>query len=118
MSAIALAVFWFMPTAIPIFAIDGELHPALRFLKNTDAAGNAFPSLHVSFSVYACAVLMRQLRAVGAPRGVRVLNVAWAAGIVYSTLAVRQHVVIDVAGGLVLGAAFCWLSRTKRGAAA
>ncbi|RZI97347.1 MAG: phosphatase PAP2 family protein [Variovorax sp.] len=112
MSAIALTVFWFWPTAVPIFAIDGELHPALRFLKDTDAAGNAFPSLHVSFSVFACAVLRRQLREVGAPSWMHVLNVAWAAGIVYSTLAIRQHVAIDVAGGLVLGLAFCWRLRS------
>jgi len=108
MSAIALAVFWFMPTAVPIFPIDGAQHPALHFLKTTDAAGNAFPSLHVSFAVFACAVLMRQLREVGAPVWARALNVLWAAGIVYSTMAVRQHVAIDVAGGLLLGLLFCW----------
>ena len=112
MSAIALTVFWFWPTAVPIFVIDGELHPALHFLKTTDAAGNAFPSLHVSFSVFACAVLMRQLREVGAPAWMHLLNVAWAVGIVYSTLAIRQHVAIDVAGGLVLGLAFCWRPRS------
>ena len=107
MSGIALTVFWFWPTAVPIFPIDGETHPALRFLKTTDAVGNAFPSLHVSFSVYACWFLARQLREVGAPTWARVLNLVWAAGIVYSTMAVRQHVLIDVAGGLLLGGAFC-----------
>ncbi|RYY95428.1 MAG: phosphatase PAP2 family protein [Comamonadaceae bacterium] len=111
MSGIALAVFWFWPTAVPIFAIDGQTHQALHFLKTTDAAGNAFPSLHVSFSVFACGFLARQLREVGAPAWVRAINVAWAAGIVYSTLAVRQHVVIDVVGGLLLGAAFCVVPR-------
>jgi membrane-associated phospholipid phosphatase len=29
--------------------------------------------------------------------------VAWAMGIVYSTMAVRQHVLIDVMGGFALG---------------
>ena len=114
MSAIALTIFWFWPTAVPIFAIDGELHPALHFLKTTDAAGNAFPSLHVSFSVFACWLLARQLRAVGAPWWAQALNLAWAVGIVYSTLAVRQHVVIDVAGGLLLGGAFCLLQPRAR----
>ncbi|AMM26681.1 PA-phosphatase [Variovorax sp. PAMC 28711] len=108
MSAIALTIFWFLPTAVPIFPIEGVMHPALHFLKTTDAVGNAFPSLHVSFSVFACWFLARQLKEVGAPAWVRVLNVAWAVGIVYSTMAVRQHVVIDVAGGLLLGGAFCF----------
>ncbi len=107
MSTIALTIFWFLPTAVPIFPIEGVMHPALHFLKTTDAVGNAFPSLHVSFSVFACWFLARQLREVGAPGWVRALNVAWAVGIVYSTMAVRQHVLIDVAGGLLLGAAFC-----------
>lgn len=111
MSGIALAIFWFWPTAVPIFPIDGLMHPALHFLKTTDAAGNAFPSLHVSFSVYACSFIARQLREIGAPTWVRALNVAWAVGIVYSTLAVRQHVAIDVAGGLLLGGAFCLAPR-------
>jgi membrane-associated phospholipid phosphatase len=40
---------------------------------------------------------------VGAPAWLRVVNVAWAMGIVYSTMAVRQHVLIDVMGGFALG---------------
>lgn len=111
MSAIALTIFWFWPTAVPLFPLDAAQHPALHFLKTTDAAGNAFPSLHVSFSVFACGFLAQQLREVGAPPWARGLNVAWAAGIVYSTLAVRQHVVIDVVGGLLLGGAFCLAPR-------
>lgn len=103
MTALALLVFWFMPTAIPNFAVDTTPGTSLQFLKMVDSAGNAFPSLHVSFSVFACVALARQLRDVGAPAWLRALNVAWAAGIVYSTMAVRQHVLIDVMGGFALG---------------
>lgn len=103
MTALALAVFWFMPTAIPNFTVDTLPGTSLQFLKMVDSAGNAFPSLHVSFSVFACVVLARQLREVGAPVWLRVVNVAWAVGIVYSTMAVRQHVLIDVMGGFALG---------------
>ncbi len=103
MTALALAVFWFMPTAIPNFTVDTLPGTSLQFLKMVDSAGNAFPSLHVSFSVLACVVLARQLREVGAPVWLRAVNVAWAAGIVYSTMAVRQHVLIDVMGGFALG---------------
>jgi membrane-associated phospholipid phosphatase len=103
MTALALAVFWFMPTAIPNFTVDTLPGTSLQFLKMVDSAGNAFPSLHVSFSVFACVVLARQLREVGAPVWLRAVNVAWAAGIVYSTMAVRQHVLIDVMGGFALG---------------
>jgi membrane-associated phospholipid phosphatase len=105
MTALALVVFWFMPTAIPNFTIDATPGTSLHFLKTVDSAGNAFPSLHVSFSVFACIVLARQLREVGAPAWLRLVNVAWAVAIVYSTMAVRQHVLIDVLGGLALGLA-------------
>lgn len=117
MTSIALVVFWFMPTAIPNFAIDASPGTSLHFLKTVDSAGNAFPSLHVSFSVFTCIVLARQLRESGAPAWLRAFNVAWAVAIVYSTMAVRQHVLIDVLGGLALGLALGFTSR-ERGAAA
>ena len=81
MTLLALLVFWFMPTAIPNFTVATTPGTSLQFLKMVDSAGNAFPSLHVSFSVFACVMLARQLREVGAPAWLRVVNVAWAAGI-------------------------------------
>jgi len=117
MTALALVVFWFMPTAIPNFTIDATPGTSLHFLKTVDSAGNAFPSLHVSFSVFSCIVLGRQLRDAGAPAWLRLFNVAWAVAIVYSTMAVRQHVLIDVLGGLVLGLVLGFASR-ERGTAA
>jgi membrane-associated phospholipid phosphatase len=113
MTALALLVFWFMPTAIPNFTVDAAPGTSLQFLKMVDSAGNAFPSLHVSFSVFACVVLARQLREVGAPAWLRIVNVAWAAGIVYSTMAVRQHVLIDVMGGFALGVALGVATRQR-----
>ncbi|WP_240652313.1 phosphatase PAP2 family protein [Variovorax gossypii] len=118
MTLLALLVFWFMPTAIPNFVVETTPGTSLQFLKMVDSAGNAFPSLHVSFSVFTCVALARQLRAVGAPAWLRVANVAWAAGIVYSTMAVRQHVLIDVLGGFALGVAFGIATRQRPGAQA
>jgi membrane-associated phospholipid phosphatase len=108
MSGLGLAFFWLVPTATPPFAVDWNAHPALQFLKTADAAGNAFPSLHVSFAVFSAIVLARQLRTVGAPRAALLVNGLWCWGIVYSTLAVRQHVLVDVLGGVALGAWVAW----------
>ncbi len=107
MTCIGFAIFWALPTVVPAFPIDWALYPALGFLKNADAAGNAFPSLHVSFAVFAGMVLASQLRAIGAPMWLRAANLIWAAGIVYSTLATRQHVALDVLGGVLLSG-LCW----------
>jgi membrane-associated phospholipid phosphatase len=117
MTLLALLVFWFMPTAIPNFTVATTPGTSLQFLKMVDSAGNAFPSLHVSFSVFACLLPARQLREVGAPAWLRVVNVAWAAGIVYSTMAVRQHVLVDVLGGLALGVLLGVATRQREAAA-
>ena len=113
MAAIGLVVFWLFPTAVPAFAVDWAQYPALQFLKATDVGGNAFPSLHVSFAVFTAVVLARQLRSVGAPSWVRWLNLLWAFGIVYSTIATRQHVMLDVLGGTLLAAFVSWAAATR-----
>jgi membrane-associated phospholipid phosphatase len=106
-------VFWLFPTTVPVFAVDWAQYPALQFLKATDVGGNAFPSLHVAFAVLTAVLLERQLRSVQAPTWLRVLNLLWAFGIVYSTLATRQHVLLDVLGGTLLAAAVSWAGTTR-----
>jgi membrane-associated phospholipid phosphatase len=43
------------------------------------------------------------LREIGAGRMVRRANWVWCVGIVYSTMATKQHVAIDVLTGMILG---------------
>jgi hypothetical protein len=105
MSVVALAIFMLLPTRVPDFAIDWSLYPSMRFLKRVDVAGNAFPSLHAAFCVFTAVVLHAQLGALGAGRRLRAGNLLLCAGILYSTIATRQHVVLDAVGGAVLGAA-------------
>ncbi|UVH59081.1 phosphatase PAP2 family protein [Variovorax paradoxus] len=113
MAAVGLVVFWLFPTTVPVFAVDWAQYPALQFLKATDVGGNAFPSLHVAFAVLTAVLLERQLRSVTAPTWLRALNMLWAFGIVYSTLATRQHVLLDVLGGTLLAAAVSWAGTTR-----
>jgi membrane-associated phospholipid phosphatase len=101
-SVVGLATYWFFPTMVQTPVVDWSDYPALAFLKARDAGGNAFPSLHVAFAAYSGVVLARELRSVHAPAWVRWANWLWCAAIVYSTLATRQHVVLDVVGGLLL----------------
>jgi membrane-associated phospholipid phosphatase len=54
------------------------------------------------------------VRALRAPTWMRWVNAAWCLGIAWSTVAVRQHVVLDVVGGLLLGALFALASRPGR----
>lgn len=109
-----LAIFYFWPTAIPPVDIDWARYPDMHFLKNLDAAGNACPSLHVATAVFSGIWLHRLLRRFGAPWWMLMLNGGWCAGIVYSTLAIHQHLAVDVIAGLALGvAAACLYMRWR-----
>lgn len=110
-----LLVFYFWPSAVPASSVDWSLSPALGQLKAVDAAGNACPSLHVATAAFSCCWLAHLLRRLQAPRGVLLLNAIWFVGIAWSTLATRQHVVIDVVAGLVLGVLAATLSMRWRG---
>ncbi len=103
LSAIGLGIFTLWPTAIPSFDIDWSQHPSIQFLKTVDVASNACPSLHVAFAVFAALWLERLLLEMHSAMALRVLNALWCLGILYSTLATRQHVVIDVVAGAALG---------------
>lgn len=105
LAAIALvgfAIFLFWPTTIAGTDTSWLQHPAYRALKEIDASGNACPSLHVAFAVFSAISIERSLRPVRAPIYYHALNVLWCLGIVYSTIATRQHVVTDVLAGALL----------------
>jgi membrane-associated phospholipid phosphatase len=104
LSVIGLGIFLFRPTAVPRPEVNWSQHPSFAFLKSVDASGNACPSLHVAFAVFSAIWFTRLLRQMGAGRFVRVLNWAWCLGILYSTMAIRQHVFLDVLAGAALGA--------------
>jgi membrane-associated phospholipid phosphatase len=83
---------------------DWSQHPAFAFLQKVDASGNACPSLHVAFAVFTAVWLGRLLRQMSAGRRVCAFSWLWCLGILYSTVAIRQHVVFDVIAGAGLGA--------------
>lgn len=102
--AIAFAIFYFWPNAVPPANIDWARYPGMAFLKGVDAAGNACPSLHVATAVFSACWLHWRCAHLGAGPGLRWANALWCAAIAYSTLATKQHVVLDVIAGAALGA--------------
>lgn len=104
-----LALFYFWPTQIPPLPVDTSA-PGFALLQGIDAAGNACPSMHVAISVFTAVWIERTLSFVGTPPWLRVLNGLWLLAICVSTVAVRQHVALDVLGGVLLGGAFAWAS--------
>nr|MDP2191269.1 phosphatase PAP2 family protein [Rhodoferax sp.] len=117
MCVFGLSVFYFWPTAAPAPDIDWTQYPAIDFLKSIDASGNALPSLHVATAFFSGVWFHHLLRRFEGPLWIHVFNWAWCIAITYSTLAVRQHVAVDVGAGLVLGGLTAWLSLRYRVAA-
>ena len=104
LGATGLGIFLLWPTTVSWPGVDWSQHPAFDILKSVDASGNACPSLHVAFAVFTAIGLNRLLRQMGAGKVVRACNWLWCLGILYSTVAIRQHVVLDVIAGAGLGA--------------
>ena len=102
MALVGLSFFYFFPTSVPNSPADWTHYPLLEFLKSKDHSGNACPSLHVAYAVFAASWLHEILRISGTgllPKGI---NIIWCVAIVLSTLTTRQHVWIDVLSGIFL----------------
>jgi len=101
---VGFTCFFFWPTAIPLLVSLDEAPPLFANLLKVDASGNSCPSLHAAFAVFSALWIHRRLRRAAAPRLMLALNLCWCAGIVYSTLATKQHVAVDIIVGSALGA--------------
>ena len=109
-----LGLFWLWPSAVPPFVADVSGHAAFAALQGVDAAGNACPSMHVAVAIFTAIRVERLLLETAAPLALRVLNLLWFGSIAWSTLAVKQHVAIDVAAGALLGGGFALASQRWR----
>jgi len=105
-----LSLFYFWPTTVPPRLMDVSGFPGFALLQGVDAPGNACPSMHVAVAIFSAICLDDVLRQVRAPAALRLLNMAWFVAIAYSTMAIKQHVALDVAAGTLLGTAFAWPS--------
>jgi membrane-associated phospholipid phosphatase len=101
-----LACFYFWPTTVSLPTDEWRKHSSFSILQGVDAAANACPSMHVAVAVFSAFWLNRILRDTAAPTALRAFNWLWLAAIAYSTMAIKQHVFIDVLVGLGLGLAF------------
>lgn len=118
-----LVTFYLWPTQVPPNTLYTSDFPGIEMLRRVDAAGNACPSLHVAAAMFTAIRVEDILRWARTPLVLRLLNLAWFAAIAYSTLAVKQHVVIDVLVGALFGVVFAlpslrWRPRRVVGSAA
>ncbi|MDO4298478.1 MAG: phosphatase PAP2 family protein [Lachnospiraceae bacterium] len=76
----------------------------MRFLYQVDSADNLFPSIHCLTS-WMCYIGIRGRKNI--PSGYRCFSCLMAIAVFVSTLTTKQHVLVDVAGGVLL-AEFCY----------
>ena len=114
MCVFGLSIFYFWPTSAPPPNIDWARYPGMDFLKNIDASGNACPSLHVATAFFSAIWFQHLMRRFGGPLWIHLFNWTWCSGIIYSTVAIRQHVTVDAIAGLALGGLAAWLSLRYR----
>lgn len=105
-----LLIFVWWPTAVPPATVDWGLYPGYALLKGIDKGGNACPSLHVATALYSCLWLESELHGLRSGPGLRLVNWVWCGLIVFSTLATKQHVSLDVLAGVVLALTVAALS--------
>lgn len=98
-SAVGFGFFFFFPTAMPRPETGGDVNAFYAFLVKWDTPLNAFPSLHAALAVFSGAWCRKSL---GPNRWVWIVWV-WVVGIIVSALLTKQHTVLDVAGGSLLG---------------
>ncbi|MDP3821509.1 MAG: phosphatase PAP2 family protein [Burkholderiales bacterium] len=101
-----LGIFYFWPTEIPLLMPHMAGFAGFDLLRGVDAAGNACPSMHVAVAMFSAIWIDTLLRLSHTPAWPRLINAAWFVAIAYSTLAIKQHVVLDVLAGALLGIAF------------
>lgn len=98
---VCLICFVVFPTTNvrPVIEGTGLWENGMRFLYETDAADNLFPSIHCLTSTF-CYLAVRGNARV--PRWYRALSFLLTVSICISTLTTKQHVLIDVAAGVAL----------------
>jgi membrane-associated phospholipid phosphatase len=105
--ASSLLVFVLWPTRVerPVLDPQGLAGALARWIQRVDPASNALPSLHGSLTVLASALAVRE-RIVPA-------WLAWGACalVLYSALALRQHLFLDLGAGALLGGLAARLDR-------
>lgn len=102
-NAVSFLVFLCVPTEAPRPSDLADAPLLYLWTIQMDEPTNACPSLHASVTVLStifATVLLGRFRMAWLWRSV---TLVWAVGILWSTLATRQHVFIDIAVGSLLG---------------
>jgi hypothetical protein len=115
--ALSAVVFWLYPTLSPRPATSDHLLYRWLVLE-IDGPRNALPSLHAALGTLAAMQLGQHVPALAQSRRWRAALAAWWCALLYSTLATRQHRVLDLVAGVALVAVLAMVIRPGGSASA
>ncbi len=101
--AVAFVFFFFRPTFVSRPTIPPGSYPLLEMLWSIDRPRNACPSLHAAFVIFLAGQAVSVFREFQCSRCW--ILAAWISGVavLVSTLLIKQHVLLDLVAGSVLG---------------
>ncbi|CAN5618355.1 hypothetical protein BH09VER1_BH09VER1_22580 [soil metagenome] len=109
MTLISFAIFLVFPIPPPIRPSGSGGHLSMAIIAAYDGSFTCLPSLHAAFLCYMAALAWR-LFAKLMPLLGWALCALWATGILYATLATRQHYALDLVAGVAVGGFSYWLA--------
>lgn len=105
-TAVSHACFLFLPNGVSRAEIDTETAPLMyQMLASIDKPRNALPSMHASLSVVAAIAAQFS---VNFPKWSKSLIWLWVLAIFWSTIALRQHVSLDLISGSIIAVIVWW----------
>lgn len=109
---ICLIIFMLFPTTNirPVIEGGSFWNDAMIALYGVDAADNLFPSIHCLTSWF-CFIAVRKNKSISDIY--KVVSFILAVAVFISTLTTRQHVIIDVIGGVALAEFSYWFTRVS-----
>jgi membrane-associated phospholipid phosphatase len=116
MVVVSFSAFLVLPTRVIRPAMIGDGF-AMNLIVGLDGTMNACPSLHAAFIISMSGLAWRVF-GTAIPRWLIVFCSVWFAAVLYSTIAIRQHYVMDLVAGALTGGLAHWVAwRGARAAA-
>ena len=91
----------YQPLRPEVMPRDNIFTRTILRLYATDTPTNVFPSIHV-YNSLACMIALNKTKALDGHRVIRIISSLLSVSIVLSTMFIKQHSVIDVAGAFIL----------------
>ncbi len=103
-------IFLFLPTSMERGEIQGNdmFDMLTRLIYTLDAPNNLFPSIHCLDSWVCLRVVCRMKTA---PKWFRICNAIFSLLVFASVVLVKQHLFVDILGGIVIGELGFWMVR-------